>query len=63
MSVETTVEGFVSPTIITCAAWLLELYEVRSGEIFFIIGEEEHPAGHETVRSLVSPILNHTTLD
>ena len=33
--------GLVTTTIITCAAWLLELYELGSGEVFFASGREE----------------------
>jgi AraC-like DNA-binding protein len=33
------VKGALTARVITCAAWLLELYELRSGELFFISGE------------------------
>jgi len=32
--------GLVTTTIITCAAWLLELYDLRSGEVFFTSGRK-----------------------
>lgn len=38
------VKGELTATVITCAAWLLELYQLRSGELFFIRGEAHiHP--------------------
>lgn len=37
------VEGEFTAKVITCAAWLLELYELKSGEIFFTRGDEEIP--------------------
>lgn len=33
------VKGTLTAKVITCAAWLLELYELQSGELFFISGE------------------------
>jgi AraC-like DNA-binding protein len=33
------VKGVLTAKVITCAAWLLELYELKAGEIFFIKGE------------------------
>ena len=33
--------GHLNPTVITCAAWLLELYELQAGALFFISGKEE----------------------
>lgn len=42
---ELEVEGVVTAKVITCEAWLLELYELEAGEIFFISGGDEiHPA-------------------
>jgi len=38
---ELEVDGIVATTIITCAAWLLELYELRTGELFFRSGKEQ----------------------
>src|SRR6266850_5248380 len=35
------VEGLLTATIITCAAWLLELYELQAGEVFFMSGQEK----------------------
>lgn len=35
------IKGEVSARVITCAAWLLELYELKSGEIFFTVGAEK----------------------
>ena len=35
---ELDVGGLITTTLITCAAWLLELYELRSGEVFFSSG-------------------------
>lgn len=35
------VSGVLTTTVITCAAWLLELYELRAGELVFISGREE----------------------
>jgi AraC-like DNA-binding protein len=34
------VKGELTTTVITCAAWLLELYEMEAGELSFIRGEE-----------------------
>ena len=34
-------ESVLDAAIITCSAWLLELFEVKRGEIFFMCGEEE----------------------
>lgn len=33
------VRGALTARVITCAAWLLELYELKAGELFFISGE------------------------
>jgi AraC-like DNA-binding protein len=33
------VKGSLTAKVITCAAWLLELYELKAGELFFISGE------------------------
>jgi AraC-like DNA-binding protein len=33
------VKGALTAKVITCAAWLLELYELKAGELFFIRGE------------------------
>ena len=38
---ELEVGGVVAATVITCAAWLLELHELRTGEIFFISGKKQ----------------------
>jgi AraC-like DNA-binding protein len=35
------VGGLLAGKVITCAAWLLELYELQAGEIFFISGNRE----------------------
>ena len=32
------VHGVLTAKVVTCAAWLLELYELKAGEIFFISG-------------------------
>ncbi len=32
------VQGGLTAKVITCAAWLLELYELKAGEVFFISG-------------------------
>lgn len=38
------VKGTLTARVITCAAWLLELYELKAGELFFISGEAHiHP--------------------
>jgi AraC-like DNA-binding protein len=37
---ELMVDGALAATVITCAAWLLELYELEAGELSFISGEE-----------------------
>ena len=37
---ELEVGGCLITTVITCAAWLLELYELRAGELFFVSGAE-----------------------
>ena len=34
------IAGLLTSTVIMCAAWLLELYELKSGELFFIRGQE-----------------------
>lgn len=34
-------KGFLEGKVITCAGWLLELFELRSGEVFFKSGERE----------------------
>ena len=39
---ELKVRGVITFTVITCAAWLHELYELMAGEHFFIRGAEEH---------------------
>ena len=36
---ELEVGGLLTTTIITCTAWLLELYELRTGELFFRSGK------------------------
>lgn len=33
--------GVLTPTIVTCEAWLLEIVELQAGEIFFIQNEKE----------------------
>ena len=34
----------VSTKVITCSAWLLEMYELKAGELFFVSGQAEiHP--------------------
>ena len=38
---ELKIEGEFSAKVITCAAWLLELYELKSGGIFFTRGAEK----------------------
>lgn len=35
------VQGVLTAKVITCAAWLLELYELKAGEVFFISGTTE----------------------
>lgn len=37
---ELEVKGVLTTKVITCAAWLVELYELKAGELFFIRGEE-----------------------
>jgi AraC-like DNA-binding protein len=37
---ELDMRGVVTATIITCEAWLLELYELQSGELYFRSGKE-----------------------
>ena len=34
-------EAVLTTTIITCAAWLVELYELRAGEVFFLTDTNE----------------------
>ena len=34
------VQGVLTARVITCAAWLLELYELKAGEAFYISGAE-----------------------
>lgn len=36
---ELEVKGELTAKVITCAAWLLELYELKAGELFFLRGE------------------------
>jgi AraC-like DNA-binding protein len=36
-----TVETTISATFVTCAAWLLELYELDGGDIYFLSGASE----------------------
>lgn len=37
-------KGILTTKVITCAAWLVEFYELKAGEIFFITGERNlHP--------------------
>ncbi len=38
---ELEVKGVLTAKVITCAAWLLELYELEAGELFFINGKEQ----------------------
>lgn len=38
---ELEVKGVLTTKVITCAAWLLELYQLKTGELFFIRGEAE----------------------
>ncbi len=38
---ELNITGVLKDTIITCNAWLVEFYELQSGELFFIRGEDE----------------------
>lgn len=35
------VSGLITTTIITCSAWLMELYELRTGALYFTSGEEQ----------------------
>ena len=37
---ELAITGQITATVITCAAWLLELYQLQAGEIFFVSGKE-----------------------
>jgi AraC-like DNA-binding protein len=34
-------KGFLAAKVITCAGWLLELFELKSGEVFFKSGDRE----------------------
>lgn len=36
---ELNVKGELTAKVVTCSAWLLELYQLKSGELFFIKGE------------------------
>jgi AraC-like DNA-binding protein len=37
--------GTITATVITCTAWLLELYELQAGDLFFLCGDERvYPA-------------------
>lgn len=49
------VTGVLSPRVITCAAWLLELYELQAGELFFISGDQEIRPHTRQVGILYSP--------
>lgn len=38
---ELAIDGTLTAKVITCAAWLLELYDLQSGELSFISGNEQ----------------------
>src|SRR6185295_14262893 len=52
---ELEVDGSLNVTIITCTAWLLELYELAAGEILFLTGNEEVAAGSKHFGVLYPP--------
>lgn len=35
------IDGRVNPTVITCKGWLLELYELTAGDLYFLRGKTE----------------------
>jgi AraC-like DNA-binding protein len=35
------IEGKVTTTVVTCAGWLLELYELTAGDVYFLRGKTE----------------------
>jgi len=48
-------KGVLTATIITCTAWLLEFFELKSGEIFFMCGEEQIRPNTKHFGALYSP--------
>jgi AraC-like DNA-binding protein len=38
---ELEIKGELTAKVLTCAAWLLELYELKAGELFFISGKKQ----------------------
>jgi AraC-like DNA-binding protein len=35
------IKGVVTTTVVTCTGWLLEIYKLRAGELYFLRGKEE----------------------
>ena len=35
------IQGVVTSAVVTCAAWLLEMYQLGAGELYFLRGKEE----------------------
>jgi AraC-like DNA-binding protein len=48
-------EGRLTAKVITCTAWLLELYELHSGDIFFLSGSREIRPHGQSFGVLYSP--------
>jgi AraC-like DNA-binding protein len=48
-------EGVNTTRVITCTAWLFEIYEMQSGELFFINGEKEICANFKRIGVFYPP--------
>jgi AraC-like DNA-binding protein len=49
------IKGVLTAKVITCAAWLLELYELTAGELSFIRGEEQVRTALQRIGVLYPP--------
>jgi AraC-like DNA-binding protein len=38
---ELKIKGVVTTAVVTCTGWLLEMYQLRAGELYFVSGKEE----------------------
>jgi AraC-like DNA-binding protein len=52
---ELEVHGVLSAKVITCTAWLLELYDLKAGDVFLISGTREIRAGGKCFGVLYPP--------
>ncbi|MCM3900226.1 MAG: AraC family transcriptional regulator [Pyrinomonadaceae bacterium] len=52
---ELEVHGVLAAKVITCTAWLLELYELKAGDVFFISGTREVRAAAKCFGVLYPP--------